>query len=198
MLSKCNIGFAITGSFCTFDKIKIEMKKLVNTGANVIPIFSFNTQQLDSRFGNAKDFMEEIEAIAGNKAICTIPQAEPIGPKNLIDLLVIAPCTGNTLAKLANGITDTPVLMAAKAHMRNNRPVVISISTNDALSNSLKNIGVLMNMKNIYFVPFGQDNHVKKPYSMIAHTDLLIPTLEAALEKQQIQPIVRSPFSGEE
>lgn len=198
MLSKCNIGFAITGSFCTFDKIKIEMKKLVNTGANVIPIFSFNTQQLDSRFGNAKDLMEEIEAIAGNKAICTIPQAEPIGPKNLIDLLVIAPCTGNTLAKLANGITDTPVLMAAKAHMRNNRPVVISISTNDALSNSLKNIGVLMNMKNIYFVPFGQDNHVKKPYSMIAHTDLLIPTLEAALEKQQIQPIVRSPFSGEE
>ena len=198
MLSKCNIGFAITGSFCTFDKIKIEMKKLVNTGANVIPIFSFNTQQLDSRFGNAKDFMEEIETIAGNKAICTIPQAEPIGPKNLIDLLVIAPCTGNTLAKLANGITDTPVLMAAKAHMRNNRPVVISISTNDALSNSLKNIGVLMNMKNIYFVPFGQDNHVKKPYSMIAHTDLLIPTLEAALEKQQIQPIVRSPFSGEE
>ena len=198
MLSKCNIGFAITGSFCTFDKIKIEMKKLVNTGANVIPIFSFNTQQLDSRFGNAKDFMEEIEAIAGNKAICTIPQAEPIVPKNLIDLLVIAPCTGNTLAKLANGITDTPVLMAAKAHMRNNRPVVISISTNDALSNSLKNIGVLMNMKNIYFVPFGQDNHVKKPYSMIAHTDLLIPTLEAALEKQQIQPIVRSPFSGEE
>ena len=198
MLSKCNIGFAITGSFCTFDKIKIEMKKLVNTGANVIPIFSFNTQQLDSRFGNAKDFMEEIEAIAGNKAICTIPQAEPIGPKNLIDLLVIAPCTGNTLAKLANGITVTPVLMAAKAHMRNNRPVVISISTNDALSNSLKNIGVLMNMKNIYFVPFGQDNHVKKPYSMIAHTDLLIPTLEAALEKQQIQPIVRSPFSGEE
>lgn len=198
MLSKCNIGFAITGSFCTFDKIKIEMKKLVNTGANVIPIFSFNTQQLDSRFGNAKDFMEEIEKIAGNKAICTIPQAEPIGPKNLIDLLVIAPCTGNTLAKLANGITDTPVLMAAKAHMRNNRPVVISISTNDALSNSLKNIGVLMNMKNIYFVPFGQDNHVKKPYSMIAHTDLLIPTLEAALEKQQIQPIVRSPFSGEE
>lgn len=198
MLSKCNIGFAITGSFCTFDKIKIEMKKLVNTGANVIPIFSFNTQQLDSRFGNAKDFMKEIETIAGNKAICTIPQAEPIGPKNLIDLLVIAPCTGNTLAKLANGITDTPVLMAAKAHMRNNRPVVISISTNDALSNSLKNIGVLMNMKNIYFVPFGQDNHVKKPYSMIAHTDLLIPTLEAALEKQQIQPIVRSPFSGEE
>ena len=197
MLSKCNIGFAITGSFCTFDKIKIEMKKLVNTGANVIPIFSFNTQQLDSRFGSACGIVQ-IALLPAIASICTIPQAEPIGPKNLIDLLVIAPCTGNTLAKLANGITDTPVLMAAKAHMRNNRPVVISISTNDALSNSLKNIGVLMNMKNIYFVPFGQDNHVKKPYSMIAHTDLLIPTLEAALEKQQIQPIVRSPFSGEE
>lgn len=190
MLSKCNIGFAITGSFCTFDKIKIEMKKLVNTGANVIPIFSFNTQQLDSRFGNAKDFMKEIETIAGNKAICTIPQAEPIGPKNLIDLLVIAPCTGNTLAKLANGITDTPVLMAAKAHMRNNRPVVISISTNDALSNSLKNIGVLMNMKNIYFVPFGQDDPVKKPKSLVADMTKIQETLLAALDGKQVQPIV--------
>ncbi len=188
----CNVGFAITGSFCTFARIKVEMKKLVDTGANVIPIFSFNTQTLDSRFTNASEFTKEIEAIAGNPGIYTIPQAEPIGPKSLLDVLVIAPCTGNTLAKLANGITDTPVLMATKAHMRNNRPVVIAISTNDALSNSLKNIGQLMNMKNIYFVPFGQDDHERKPYSMVAHMDLLIPTVEEALDGQQIQPIVRS------
>ena len=124
----------------------------------------------------------------------TIPDAEPIGPKGYLDALVIAPCTGNTMAKLCNGITDTPVLMAAKAHLRNEKPLIISMSSNDALGMNLKNIGMLMNMKNIYFVPFGQDNYQKKPNSMIAHVELIAETVEAALEGRQIQPIVRSPF----
>ena len=121
----------------------------------------------------------------------TIPQAEPIGPKGFLDILVLFPCTGNTIAKLANGITDSPVLMAAKAHLRNNKPLLISLSTNDALGMNMKNIGLLLNAKHIYFIPFGQDNPEKKPNSMIAHTNLLIPSIEAALEGKQIQPIIR-------
>lgn len=129
--------------------------------------------------------------MTGNPPIMTIPEAEPIGPGNIIDILVIFPCTGNTLAKLANGITDSPALMAAKAHLRNNRPLLISISTNDALGMNMKNIGLLMNSKNIYFIPFGQDNPEKKPNSMIAHTELLIPSIEAALEGRQYQPVIQ-------
>lgn len=185
------VGIAITGSFCTFDKIKIEIQELVKLNVNVIPIFSFNSQKINSRFGAAKEFVQEIEEITGNKAILTIEEAEPIGPKGYLDILAIAPCTGNTLAKLSLGITDSPVLMAAKAHMRNGKPLVISVSTNDALGMNFKNIGMLFNVKNIYFVPFGQDDYNKKPNSMIAHTQLLIPTLEMALDGIQIQPVIK-------
>lgn len=188
------VGIAITGSFCTFDKITTAIQELVEDGAHVIPIFSEHAQTLDTRFGQADEFVKQIEKITGHDAIRTIAEAEPIGPKAYLDVLVIAPCTGNTMAKLCNGITDTPVLMAAKAHLRNEKPLVISMSTNDALGMNLKNIGMLMNMKNIYFVPFGQDNHVKKPNSMIAHVELLGETIEEALEGRQLQPLVRSPF----
>ena len=188
------VGFAITGSFCTYEKIKGVVRRLVEEDNRVVPIFSNMAQTVNCRFGNAKDFIIEIQEITGERGIFSIQEAEPIGPKGFLDVLVIAPCTGNTMAKLCAGITDSPVLMAAKAHMRNDRPVVISVSTNDALGASLKNIGMLMNTKNIYFVPFGQDDYRKKPKSMIAHTDLIEDTIEAALEGKQLQPVVRSPF----
>ncbi|MBQ8923699.1 MAG: dipicolinate synthase subunit B [Lachnospiraceae bacterium] len=189
-LSECNIGFAITGSFCTFDKIKSQIKILKDEGADITPIFSFNTYNMDTRFTKAKDFTDEIKAITGKEGMSTIQQAEAVGPKKLFDVLVIAPCTGNTAAKLANGITDTPVLMAAKAHLRNNLPLVISISTNDALGINLQNIGKLMVMKNIIFVPFGQDDYIKKPNSMIADVSRIGETIEAAFENKQLQPVV--------
>ena len=188
------VGFAITGSFCTYEKIKGVVRRLVEKDNRVVPIFSNMAQTVNCRFGNAKDFIIEIQEITGERGIFSIQEAEPIGPKGFLDVLVIAPCTGNTMAKLCAGITDSPVLMAAKAHMRNDRPVVISLSTNDALGASLKNIGMLMNTKNIYFVPFGQDDYRKKPKSMIAHTDLIEDTIEAALEGKQLQPVVRSPI----
>ncbi|MBR1816830.1 MAG: dipicolinate synthase subunit B [Lachnospiraceae bacterium] len=189
-LSECNIGFAITGSFCTFDKIKSQIKILKDEGADITPIFSFNTYNMDTRFTKAKDFTDEIKAITGKEGMSTIQQAETVGPNKLFDVLVIAPCTGNTAAKLANGITDTPVLMAAKAHLRNNLPLVISISTNDALGINLQNIGKLMVIKNIFFVPFGQDDYIKKPNSMIADVSRIGETIEAALENKQLQPVV--------
>ena len=186
------IGIAFTGSFCTYKNAMEELEKLVNTGADVQCIFSENAQTIDSRFGKAKEFLEQAKELTGNPIMKTIAQAEPIGPKGLLDLLVIFPCTGNTIAKLANGITDTPVLMAAKAHLRNEKPLVISISTNDALGMNMKNIGLLLNAKNIYFLPFGQDDPMKKPNSMIAHTELLIPTIQKALENKQYQPLIKS------
>lgn len=186
------VGVAFTGSFCTFEKIFIELKKLVEAGADVYTIFSDSSQKIASRFGTPEEFLKKAEEITGRAPILTIGDAEPIGPKGYLDVLVIFPCTGNTVAKLANGITDTPVLMAAKAHMRNNKPLVISISTNDALGMNMKNIGLLLNAKNVYFVPFGQDNPVKKTNSLIAHTDRLIPTLEDALEGVQIQPVLET------
>lgn len=185
------IGVAFTGSFCTYAKVFDELEKLVAGGAQVQPIFSDASQRIDSRFGNAEDFVEAAYRITGVKPMLTIDQAEPIGPKSLLDILVILPCTGNTIAKLANGITDTPVLMAAKAHLRNEKPLLVSVSTNDALGMNMKNIGLLLNAKHIYFVPFGQDNPEKKPNSMIAHTELLIPAIEAALEGRQYQPIIQ-------
>ena len=164
----------------------------------MLPIFSFNAASVNTRFGNAAEFVAEIEEITHHTAIKTIEDAEPIGPKNLVDIMIIAPCSGNTLAKLSNGITDTPVLMAAKAHIRNNKPLVIAVSTNDALGLNLKNIGTLLNTKGIYFVPFGQDNCKGKPKSMIAATDLMIPTLEQALDGIQIQPVIHDPNKKEE
>lgn len=190
-LKNKNIGIAFTGSFCTFNKAFAELQKLADEGASVQTIFSYSASTTNSRFGEAETFLQKAEEITQIKPILTIPEAEPIGPQNKLDILVLFPCTGNTLAKLANGITDSPALMAAKAHLRNNKPLLISISTNDALGMNMKNIGLLMNAKNIYFIPFGQDDPGKKPNSMIAHTELLIPSIEAALEGRQYQPVIQ-------
>lgn len=189
-LSKKNIGFAMTGSFCTFAKVFEELENLQKTGANFIPIMSQNAQSIDTRFGKARDFIEKLEHITGNKPIQTIAEAEPIGPKKLLDALVVAPCTGNTLAKLANGITDTTVTMAAKSTIRNKRPVVLAVSTNDGLGSSAKNIGMLLNMKQIYFVPFRQDDPVHKNNSLVADMSKIEESLQTALDGVQIQPIL--------
>ena len=186
------IGVALTGSFCTFEKIFVELQKLVDAGAEVYTIFSDASQSIKSRFGTPEEYMKKAEEITKRPPILAIETAEPIGPKSYLDALVIFPCTGNTAAKLANGITDTPVMMGAKAHLRNGKPLLISISTNDGLGMNMKNIGLLLNAKNIYFLPFGQDSPEKKPNSLIAHTDELIPSLEMALEHRQIQPILKS------
>lgn len=185
------IGVALTGSFCTYEKAFVQLRKLKEEGAKIVTVFSNAAQTTDSRFGRTEDFMREAEEITGVSPLLTIGQAEPIGPKSLLDLLIILPCTGNTAAKLANGITDSPVLMAAKAHLRNEKPLLISISTNDALGMNMKNIGLLINAKHIYFVPFGQDDPTKKPNSMTARTEFLIPAAEAALEGRQYQPVIQ-------
>ena len=185
------IGVALTGSFCTYEKAFAQLRKLKEEGAELVTIFSNASQTIDSRFGSPEDFMKEAEEITGSRPLLTISQAEPIGPKSLLDLLIILPCTGNTAAKLANGITDSPVLMAAKAHLRNEKPLLLSISTNDALGMNMKNIGILLNVKHIFFVPFGQDDPEKKPNSMTARTEMLIPAAEAALEERQYQPVIR-------
>ena len=189
-LKDLNIGFAVTGSFCTIGKILPQIELLSKYAKNVVPIFSPVVYNTDTRFTNAKELIEKVEKITGNKIIKTIPEAEPIGPKKTIDALIIAPCTGNTASKIANGITDTSVTMAAKASLRNKIPVVLGISTNDGLSGSAKNIGMLLNTKGIYFVPFGQDDFIKKETSLVADMTLIKETLELALSGRQIQPIL--------
>ncbi|WMJ79023.1 MULTISPECIES: dipicolinate synthase subunit B [unclassified Sedimentibacter] len=192
-LSGKKVGIGITGSFCTFEKIVPQIVKIAEQCDNLYSVFSFNAQSIDSRFGNAEDYIQILSEITGKPPITTIEGAEPVGPKNMFDVFLIAPCTGNTAAKLANAITDTPVLMAAKAHLRGNKPVVISISTNDALGMNFENIARLYNTKNIYFVPFGQDNYNGKPNSMTAHIDNIIPAIEMALEGKQLQPVICGP-----
>ncbi len=187
------IGFAICGSYCTFKEIFEEIRKLKNEGYNIVPIMSENSYTYDTRFGKATDWQKLFTEITEKEIIHTIPQAEPIGPKKLLDALIIAPCTGNTLAKLATGITDTSVTLAAKAHLRNGRPLIIAPSTNDALANAAKNIGSLLNYKNVYFVPFGHDDYQKKPNSMVADFSLIKGTLESALNGEQKRPIVITP-----
>jgi len=189
-LNGVRVGLALTGSFCTFEKVYNEVEKLVKEGAKVTPIFSYNAASIDTRFGNAKDWVEKFEALTGNKSIMTIPEAEPIGPKNMFDVLLIAPCTGNTIAKLANAITDTPVLMAAKSHIRNQRPVVVAISTNDGLGMNAKNLGILLNSKHYFFIPFGQDNPIDKKNSLVAKLEYTVPALEEALSGKQLQPMI--------
>ena len=186
------IGIAMTGSFCTFEKTFLALQKLAEAGADLHPILSHASQQITSRFGTPEEYYTRLQSLTGREPICRIEAAEPIGPTGYLDLLVILPCTGNTAAKLANGITDTPVLMAAKAHLRNNKPLVIFLSTNDGLGMNMKNVGLLINTKLIYFVPFGQDNWEKKPNSLVAHIHLLQPTLEMALEHKQYQPLLLS------
>ncbi len=190
-ISGCRVGVAVTGSFCTFSKIYKAVQEITAQGAKIIPIFSNSVQSIDSRFGKSADWIKVFSDLSEHPPVFTIQEAEPIGPKNLLDILLIAPCTGNTLAKLANGVTDTPVLMAAKGHLRNNKPVVIFLSSNDSLGSNLKNIGLLMNSKNIYFVPFGQDSPEGKPNSMVSHTEQIIPALEEALDGRQLQPVVK-------
>ncbi len=184
------VGFALCGSFCTIDKAIMEMERISDAGAKIIPIMSPIVYDTDTRFGSAEIRRKRIEKITGNSILKTITETEPIGPKGLLDLLIIAPCTGNTISKIANGITDTSVTMAAKAHLRNNRPLLIAVATNDALSGSAQSIGKLLNTKNVYFVPFGQDDPIKKCTSMICDFTKTIPAARAALEGKQIQPLL--------
>ena len=187
------IGFAVTGSFCTFAQILPQMKALVDAGADVTPILSYNASRLDTRFFKAEDFKRMLKEITGQDIIDDLPRAEPIGPKKLLDLVIIAPCTGNTLAKLALGITDTPVLLAAKAHLRNASPVLIAVSTNDALAANAKNLGLLLNTRNLYFVPYRQDDSVKKRASIVADMTLIPEAAALALEGRQMQPVMLDP-----
>ena len=184
------VGFAVCGSFCTHDKAMAALEQVRARWRNVVPIVSECTAATDTRFGAAHDLMREMERICDRRVIATIRDAEPIGPKQLLDLLIIAPCTGNTLGKLAWGITDTTVTMAAKAHLRNGRPVVIAMATNDGLSGAIRNVGALLGRKNYYFVPFGQDDPVGKPSSLIADFDRVADTVALALEGRQIQPMI--------
>ena len=184
-----NIGFAITGSFCTHEKILGEIKKL-SENYNVIPIVTNSVKNISTRFGNNKEFLLQLESITKNKVVTTLVDAEPLGPQNKIDDLVIAPCTGNTLAKLATGITDNAVLMTAKSHQRNNKPIVVGISTNDALGLNLKNIATLLNSKNFFFIPFSQDAPEVKPKSLVAKWELLEETIQKAIKNEQIEPLI--------
>lgn len=189
-LDGVRIGFAVTGSFCTFSKILPGMARLVSLGARVQPIFSPAVCREDTRFFRADDFREKVYAITGSKPWEELTQVEPIGPKQCLDLMLVAPCTGNTLGKLAQGIIDTPVTMAVKSHLRNARPVVIAVSTNDGLSGSAANLGQLLNRKHYYFVPFGQDDAQGKPNSLVAHMDQIVVTCQGALQGKQIQPLL--------
>ncbi len=184
-----NIGFAMCGSFCTFAQV-FPVMELLTRDYRITPIFSAASHSIDSRFGTAADHIRLAQEICGTPPLSTIAQVEPIGPKKLFDALVIAPCTGNTLAKLAHSIADTPVTMAAKSHLRNGRPVIVAVSTNDALAGAAENIGKLLARKHYYFVPFGQDDAQKKPTSMVADFAIIPQTLEAALEGRQVQPIL--------
>ena len=188
-MNKQTIGFALCGSFCTFRKT-IEALRPLADAYHVIPILSGASYETDSRFGSAAEFREEIESICGERVLHTLTEVEPFGPKATLNLLVVAPCTGNTIGKLAGGIADSPVTFACKAHLRNGRPVVLAVSTNDGLSASAENIGRLLNRKHYYFVPFGQDNAAEKPTSLIADFRKIMPTLEAAMAGRQLQPIL--------
>jgi dipicolinate synthase subunit B len=187
------IGLAITGSFCTYDQIKAVIEELIKNEAEVTPILSYNAAVHDTRFMKAAEFINYLETITKKKILDNIVQVEPIGPKKLLDLVIIAPCTGNTLAKLALGITDTPVLLAAKSHLRNARPVLIAVSTNDALGANAKNMGLLLNTRNVYFVPYRQDNFAEKSTSIVADMGLIVEAAKLAFESKQMQPMMLEP-----
>ncbi|QEH69251.1 dipicolinate synthase subunit B [Cellulosilyticum sp. ST5] len=187
-LNELNLGVALCGSFCTFAKTIALIEELVNKGINVFPIMSFNAYNTSTRFGDQADVVYKIEALTNKSIIHTIVDAEPMGPKGILDALLIAPCTGNTLAKMTYGITDTPVLLAAKSLMRNGKPIIIALATNDGVGANLKNIGHMINKKDVYFVPLGQDDTIKKPYSLVADFSKTLFTIELALDHTQIQP----------
>ena len=189
-MNHIRLGYAMCGSFCTLSK-SVEQLKRLSEQVDITPIMSPMTAHTDTRFGKAEDFIRTVEEATGKKIITTVEQAEPIGPKKLLDVLVIAPCTGNTLAKLSHSIADTPVTMAAKSHLRNGRPVVVAVSTNDGLAGAAENIGRLMARKHYYFVPYGQDDAEKKPTSLVAHFELIPDTIGAAVLGKQIQPLIQ-------
>ena len=189
-MNAVKVGFAMCGSFCTFSKALEQMEFLINQGYEIIPIMSFNAYSTDTRFGKANDICDKIRDLCKRDIINTIKDTEPIGPKKITDIMLVAPCTGNTLAKLANAVTDTPVTMAVKSHLRQQKPVVITVATNDALGASAQNIGKLMNTRHYYFVPFRQDNPFEKPNSLVADFSLIPDTLSNALENKQLQPVL--------
>lgn len=189
-MNNINIGFAMCGSFCTMSKALVQMQKLKDMGCNILPIMSYNLFHTDTRFGKAEEIINAAETISGNKVISSIKESEPIGPKKMTDIMLVAPCTGNTAAKLALGITDTTVTMAVKSHLRQKKPVLIAIATNDALGAAAQNIGRLMNTKHYYFVPFAQDDPIKKPNSLVADFELIPLALDSALQNKQIQPVL--------
>lgn len=194
MTEPIRLGFALTGSFCTFARVLSVLEGLGQSGRyEITPILSYNAAQMDTRFGSAAEVRAHLESISRRPVIDTIQAAEPIGPKGLLDVLVIAPCTGNTLAKLTHSVIDTPVTMAAKSHLRRDRPVVLAVSTNDGLSGSASNIGALLNRRHYYFVPFGQDAPLAKPRSLVADMERIPQTVEAALRGEQLQPILLAP-----
>ena len=184
------VGFAICGSFCTHERVLRELERLCGEYESVVPIVSETVCATDTRFGAARELLDTVERLTGRKAVSTIREAEPIGPKKLLDVLVVAPCTGNTLGKLSCGITDTAVTMAVKAHLRNERPVVIAMASNDGLSGAARNLGELLVRKNIYFVPFGQDDPAGKPCSLVADFSRIGDTVRSALEGRQLQPLL--------
>lgn len=189
------VGYAMSGSHCTFAEVMPQIQKFVDLGANVIPIVSNTIMTTDTRFGTSENWQKQLKDITGNDIISTIVEAEPLGPSKLLDVLTIAPCTGNTTSKLANAMTDSAVLMAAKAQMRNQRPLVLAISTNDGLGLNAANIAKLLVAKHIYFVPFGQDSPHNKPNSLVARMDLIVDACEAAFEGKQLQPMVIERFN---
>ena len=184
------IGFVFTGSFCTFNKTIEELKKMVKLKAKIIPIMSEHSYTMDTKFGSAEEFKKQIEEITGEQILHTIQDVEPLGPKDMLDIIVVAPASGNTMAKLANDIIDGTAPMAVKSHLRKERPVLIAISTNNGLSGAAVNIGKLLNMRHYYFVPFGQDNPITKPRSLVFKPEMLIKTIESALDGEQIEPII--------
>ena len=189
-MEKKTFGFAMCGSFCTFAKAIEQMREISEAGYRILPVMSYNAYTTDTRFGKAGDFIWEVEDICGRKVLKSIVDTEPIGPKKLVDLMIVAPCTGNTLAKLACGITDTPVTMAVKSSLRVGTPVVLAVATNDALAASAQNIGRLLNTKHIFFVPMRQDDPEKKPSSLVCDFSQLLPTCLAALEGRQLEPVL--------
>lgn len=189
-MENIKIGYCLTGSYCTFSKSLKAMEELTQKGIEIFPFMSEHAYQTDTRFGKASDFIEKIEGMCGKKIVHTIEDAEPIGPKKYIDALVISPCTGNTLSKISMGITDTAVTMAAKASLRNKIPVIIALATNDGLSGSAKSLGTVLNTKNVYFVPFGQDSPFSKPTSLVCDFDKVYDTLTHALSGEQLEPLL--------
>lgn len=188
------VGIGLTASHCTFEEVIPAIQQMVQDGIRVIPVVSYSLQNTDTKYGKAKDWMRKLEEITGEQLITNIVEAEPLGPEKLFDVMVVAPCTGNTLSKLANAITDGPVMMAVKATLRNRRPVVLAISTNDALGMNAQNLAKLLAAKQFYFVPFGQDAPEEKPTSMVARMDLIRSTCEAALDGKQLQPMIIERF----